>query len=106
MVIKEIEKKSTEELKGLISELKAQLFMLRFQNSTRQLEQPHKIKIVKKDIARVFTVLNLRENKNDVLSKKEAPEVKENKKEVSSKTPMTKTSEEISEVAKKQKENK
>ena len=65
MVIKEIQKKSTQELKDLVSELKAQLFMLRFQNSTRQLEQPHKIQIVKKDIARVFTVLNQRENDSE-----------------------------------------
>lgn len=58
MLVKELRAKSAVELNKLIEDLKAELFMLRFQNSTGQLDQPHKIKSVKKDIARVFTVLN------------------------------------------------
>ncbi len=58
MIVKDLETKSVEELNNLVSDLKAELFMLRFQNSTGQLDQPHKISLIKKDIARVFTALN------------------------------------------------
>ena len=39
-------------------ELKGELFNLRFQHAINQLENPHKLADVKKDIARVMTVLN------------------------------------------------
>ena len=58
MLVKDLQTKSVDELNELVNKLKAELFMLRFQNSTGQLENPHKISLVKKDIARVFTVLN------------------------------------------------
>lgn len=58
MLVKDLRAKTNEELIKLVEDLKAELFMLRFKNSTGQLEQPHKINAVKKDIARVFTVLN------------------------------------------------
>ena len=58
MIVKDLETKSVDELNILINDLKAELFMLRFQNSTGQLDQPHKISLIKKDIARVFTVIN------------------------------------------------
>ena len=58
MQAKDLKQKSEKELLKLVDDLKAELFMLRFQNSTGQLDQPHKIKLIKKDIARVFTVLN------------------------------------------------
>lgn len=58
MLVKDLRAKTPEELNKLVDDLKAELFMLRFKNSTGQLEQPHKINAVKKDIARVFTVLN------------------------------------------------
>lgn len=58
MIVKDLETKSVKELNNLVNDLKAELFMLRFQNSTGQLDQPHKISLIKKDIARVFTVLN------------------------------------------------
>ena len=63
MQAKDLQTKSVVELNKLIEDLKAELFMLRFQNSTGQLAQPHKIKMVKRDIARVFTVLNAKEVK-------------------------------------------
>ena len=40
-----------------IADLKAELFNLRFQNATNQLENPMRIAEVKKDIARAKTVL-------------------------------------------------
>lgn len=61
MQAKDLRTKSVEDLNKLVQDLKAELFMLRFQNSTGQLENPHKISLVRKDIARVFTVLNAKE---------------------------------------------
>ena len=48
---------SVEELNAKLVELKSQLFNLRFQHAINQLDNPHVISDVKKDIARVMTVL-------------------------------------------------
>jgi len=53
----EIRKMSAEELEAKLKELKSELFNLRFQHAINQLENPHKIADVKKDIARVMTIL-------------------------------------------------
>ena len=45
------------ELQEKLKNLKEELFHLRFQNAVNQLENPMRIKAVKKDIARVLTVL-------------------------------------------------
>ena len=54
----EIRKMTSEELEKKLKELKSELFNLRFQNAINQLDNPHRIGEVKKDIARVMTVLN------------------------------------------------
>ena len=54
----DIRNMSPEELEAKLKELKNELFNLRFQNAINQLENPHRIGEVKKDIARVMTVLN------------------------------------------------
>ena len=54
----EIRNMSSEELVKKLNELKEELFNLRFQNAINQLDNPHKIADVKKDIARVKTILN------------------------------------------------
>ena len=54
----EIRNLSIQELENKLKELKEELFNLRFQHTINQLENPHKIADVKKDIARVKTVLN------------------------------------------------
>ena len=57
---------TSAELEKKLAELKEELFKLRFQHSTNQLENPQRIVAVKKDIARVNTVLRqleLRESK-------------------------------------------
>ena len=54
----ELNKLSVEELNAKLKELKTELFNLRFQHAINQLENPHKIADVKKDIARVMTVLS------------------------------------------------
>lgn len=48
---------TSTELSNQLNDLKSELFNLRFQLATGQLENPMKIKNVKKDIARVKTVL-------------------------------------------------
>ena len=53
----DIRKMSAEELEKKLKELKGELFNLRFQHAINQLENPHKIADVKKDIARVMTIL-------------------------------------------------
>ena len=52
-----------DELNEKCSELKSELFNLRFQLATGQLENPMRIREVKKDIARVKTILRERELK-------------------------------------------
>lgn len=48
---------SAAELENKLTELKKELFNLKFQHSTNQLENPQRIVAVKKDIARVNTLL-------------------------------------------------
>ncbi len=48
---------SSAELEKKLTELKNELFNLRFQHAINQLDNPHRIADVKKDIARVMTVL-------------------------------------------------
>lgn len=52
---------SNEELEAKLKELKAELFNLRFQLAVNQLENPMRISAVKKDIARVKTILTQNE---------------------------------------------
>ena len=61
MKAKEIRQMSGKELDGKLLELKAELFNLRFQLATGQLENPLRINVVRKDIARVKTILKERE---------------------------------------------
>ncbi len=53
----EMRNMSVEELQTKLTELKKELFNLRFQNAINQLDNPHKIMDVKHDIARVMTVI-------------------------------------------------
>ena len=57
MKANEVRKLNAEELTKKLDELKKNLFMLRMQHATNQLDNPLKIQEVKKDIARVKTVL-------------------------------------------------
>ena len=57
MTSKEIRKLSTEEQQTKLKDLKEELFNLRFQLAINQLENPTRIKAVKKDIARISTIL-------------------------------------------------
>ena len=53
----EIRKMSAAELESKLGELKKDLFQLRLQHATTQLENPVRIAEVKKDIARVKTII-------------------------------------------------
>lgn len=63
MKASEIREKTQSELEKELKELKSELFKLRFQLATNQLENPMRIKEVKKSIARVKTVMRERELK-------------------------------------------
>ena len=57
MKVTELRDMTADQLQAKLKELKSELFNLRFQHAINQLENPHKISDVKKDIARVMTVL-------------------------------------------------
>ena len=59
--IKEIRGLSVEKLEAKLQELKKDLFMLRMQHATNQLDNPMQIAAVKKDIARVKTIIREKE---------------------------------------------
>lgn len=61
MKINEIRELRTEELESQIIDLKKELFNLRFQHATNQLDNPKRIGEVKKTIARIKTVIRERE---------------------------------------------
>ena len=64
MKISEIREMTSEQLDAKLKELKEELFNLRFQLAINQLENTNRICEVKKDIARVMTVLNDKNAKN------------------------------------------
>ena len=61
MKASEIREMSVEELQTKLTELKEELFNLRFQLAVNQLENSSRIGAVKKDIARVSTIIRQRE---------------------------------------------
>ena len=61
MKAKEIKSLSVEKLEEKLQELKKDLFMLRMQHATNQLENPMQIAAVKKDIARIKTIIREKE---------------------------------------------
>jgi len=63
MKANELREMTTQELNNKLSDLKSELFNLRFQLATGQLDNPMRIKAVRKDIARVKTIMRERELK-------------------------------------------
>lgn len=61
MNAKEIREKTPEELNKELAGLKDELFHLRFQHAINQLDNPMRLKAVKRDIARVKTILREKE---------------------------------------------
>ncbi|CAM3517391.1 50S ribosomal protein L29 [Nocardioides dubius] len=56
----ELDQLSNGDLEAKLGEAKAELFNLRFQSATGQLENNGRLRAVKKDIARIYTVVNER----------------------------------------------
>ena len=63
MKANEIRKLSAAELDSKLADLKKDLFMLRMQHATNQLDNPLRIADVKKDIARIKTIIRDNETK-------------------------------------------
>ena len=59
--IKEIRGMSVEKLEAKLQDLKKDLFMLRMQHATNQLDNPMQIAAVKNDIARIKTIIREKE---------------------------------------------
>ena len=55
--VKDLQNQSVEELNAKLVEAKKELFNLRFQNATNQLDNTGRIKEVRKNIARIQTVI-------------------------------------------------
>ena len=60
MNVAEIRNLETSEIENQVKDLKQQLFTLRFQHATGQLENPNELKKIRKTIARMLTVLEQR----------------------------------------------
>ena len=59
--IKEVRSLSVEKLEEKLQDLKKDLFMLRMQHATNQLDNPMQIAAVKKNIARIKTIIREKE---------------------------------------------
>ena len=64
MKASEVREMTTAELESKLKDLKAELFNLRFQLAINQLDNPMRLNVVKKDIARVKTIIRENELKN------------------------------------------
>ncbi len=72
MKIKEIREMTNEELNAKLASTKAELFNLRFQHATGNLANPMLLNTLKKDIAKIKTVLTEREMNIDSNKKAKA----------------------------------
>jgi len=60
MKIDEVRRLTPDQLTDQLLELKREQFNLRFQAATSQLEKSHRVQVVRRDIARIKTVLRAR----------------------------------------------
>ena len=65
MKVSELRELSTPELEEKLASCKQELFNLRFQKAVNKLENPMRIKDVKKTVARILTVVKERESEED-----------------------------------------
>ena len=87
MKFKDIENKSKTELNELLNDLKAESFTLGWKNKTQQLDQTHKIKLVRRDIAKVLTALKQIELKESLKKQQKQENIKSSKKATKKSTP-------------------
>ena len=69
MKINELREKTVEELTDLATDLKQELFQLRFQLAINQLDNPMRINAVRKEIARIKTIIRERELSNEAMAR-------------------------------------
>ena len=62
MKTSEIKEMTLVEMQNKLADLREELFNLRFQHTVNQLDNPMRIKAVKKDIARIMTFISQRES--------------------------------------------
>ncbi len=67
--ISDLRNLTKDELNLKLSGLKTELFNLRFQAETGRVEKPHRINQIRKEIARIKTIIKEGESKNAVSSK-------------------------------------
>lgn len=60
MTAQELQEQTDVELEKRLAELREELFNLRFQHATGQLENPIRLRDVRRDIARVLTIQHMR----------------------------------------------
>ena len=66
MKAKDLREMTNAELEAKLGELKTELFNLRFQHATKQLENPMKLVEVRKDIAKVMAILHEKNSQANV----------------------------------------
>ena len=71
----ELREQSDEELVSALREAKAELFNLRVQAATGQLDNHGRLKVIRKDIARIYTIMRERELGLSTAPDEVAPEV-------------------------------
>lgn len=69
MKIKEIEKKSEKEIKQLLQEKRERLRQINFSITTGKVKNVREIRLIKKDIARLLTVIDSKKEKKDKIKK-------------------------------------
>ena len=62
--LEDLSSQSVNELENLLTDAKKELFNLRFQNATNQLDNTSRIKEVRKNIARIKTVITVKSREN------------------------------------------
>ena len=73
----ELRQLGDEELVGKLREAKEELFNLRFQAATGQLENNGRLRVVRKDIARIYTLMRERELGIETVERWRAPDERE-----------------------------
>ena len=58
MKIDELKSKTVDQLKSILTDLKKESFNLRFQKANGQLENTARVRVVKRSVARVLTIIN------------------------------------------------
>ena len=61
----ELKNKTKDELETMLEKFSKERMNLRFQKSMGQLEKPSRVKVVRRDIARIKTLLNIMKDKAD-----------------------------------------